>query len=189
MSINLQKGQKINLEKDGGGDLRQVVVGLGWDTADTGDDFDLDASAILCGENGKMIRKGDFVFYNNLKHPSGSVWSTGDNRTGEGEGDDEQLIVVLPKVPNEYQKIIFVVTIYQATEKGQHFGQVNNAFIRIVDSDTNKELMKYSLTEKYQGKRSMIFGEIYRKDGKWKFNAIGEGLADDGIGAISERYA
>jgi stress response protein SCP2 len=189
MSVNLQKGQKISLEKDGGGDLRQVVVGLGWDTADTGDDFDLDASAILCGENGKMIRASDCVYFGNKKHPSGSVWSTGDNLTGEGEGDDEQLIVVLTKVPAEYQKIVFVVTIYQATEKGQQFGQVNNAFIRIVDSDTNKELMKYSLSEKYQGKKSMIFGEIYRKDDKWKFNAIGEGLTDDGIRAISNRYA
>jgi tellurium resistance protein TerD len=196
MSVNLQKGQKISLEKDGGGDLRQVVVGLGWDTADTGDDFDLDASAILCGADGKMVKKGaggnmpvDFVFYNNQKHPSGSVWSTGDNRTGEGDGDDEQLIVVLPKVPAEYQRIVFVVTIYEASKKGQHFGLVNNAFIRIVDADTNKELMKYNLSEKYQGKKSMIFGEIYRKDDKWKFSAIGEGLNDEGVGAISGRYS
>ena len=153
MSISLQKGQKISLEKDGGGELRQVVVGLGWDTADTGADFDLDASAILCGANGKMINGKDFVFYNNQKHPSGSVWSTGDNRTGEGDGDDEQLIVDLPKVPQNYEKIVFVVTIYQATEKKQHFGLVNNAFIRIVDSDTKKELLKYNLSETSQGKK------------------------------------
>ncbi|MHC6202374.1 TerD family protein [Breznakiellaceae bacterium SP9] len=188
MSISLQKGQKISLEKDGGGELRQVIVGLGWDTAETGATFDLDASAILLTAKGKMASSKDFVYYNNKKHASGAVWSTGDNLTGEGEGDDEQLIVDLPKVPREYDKIVFVVSIYDAAKKKQHFGLVNNAFIRIVDTDSNKELMKYSLSDSYQGKKSMIFAEIYRKDGKWKFAAIGEALDDDGVRALSQRY-
>ncbi|MDR0558019.1 MAG: TerD family protein [Treponema sp.] len=188
MSINLTKGQRVDLSKDDGGALRKVVAGLGWDVADNGPDIDCDASAILCGANGKTIRAGDVVFYNQPKHPSGSVYSTGDNLTGEGEGDDEQLIVDLAKVPSEYEKIVFVVTIYQAKERNQHFGLINNAFIRIVDAETNKEIMKYNLSENYPGKTGMIFGEIYRKDGKWKFNAIGQATDDGGITSMSARF-
>jgi stress response protein SCP2 len=193
MSINLQKGQRISLEKDGGGELKHIIVGLGWDVAGEGEDFDCDASAILCDANGKApggVHKGsgDVVFYNNLTHSSGAVHSTGDNRTGEGEGDDEQLIVNLDKVPAQYQKIVFVVTIYEAGKKGQHFGLIDNSFIRIVDADTNKEIMRYNLAERYNGKKSMIFGEMYRKDGKWKFTAIGEGVNDDGIAELAQRY-
>jgi stress response protein SCP2 len=189
MSVNLQKGQRVNLEKDGGGALKKVIVGLGWDIADGGPDIDCDASAILCGADGKMTDSKDVVFYNNQKHPSKSVYSTGDNRTGEGEGDDEQIIVDLKKVPSKYQKIVFVVTIYNAHENKQDFGQIQNAFIRIIDADANKELMKYSLSESYPGKTAMIFGEIYRKDDSWKFSAIGEGTNDDGISEIARRYA
>ncbi|MDR0411595.1 MAG: TerD family protein [Treponema sp.] len=188
MSINLTKGQRIDLSKDGGGALKKVVVGLGWDVVDNGPDIDCDASAILCGADGKTIRKGDVVFYNNQKHPSGSVYSTGDNLTGAGEGDDEQLIVDMAKIPVEYDKIVFVVTIYQAKERRQHFGLINNAFIRIVDAETSKEMMKYNLSETYPGKTGMIFGEIYRKDGKWKFNAIGQATDDGGIVGMSARF-
>jgi stress response protein SCP2 len=188
MSISLTKGQRIDLSKDGGGVLKKVVVGLGWDVANRGPNIDCDASAILCGANGKTIRTGDVVFYNNQKHPSQSVYSTGDNLTGEGEGDDEQLIVDLTKVPAEYEKIAFVVTIYQAKERAQHFGLINNAFIRIVDADTNKEIMRYDLSENYPGKTGMIFGEIYRKDGKWKFNAIGQATDDGSIVSMSARF-
>jgi stress response protein SCP2 len=142
----------------------------------------------LCGANGKVIGKKDVVFYNNKEHPSKSVYSTGDNRTGEGEGDDEQLIVDLAKVPAEYEKIVFVVTIYEAGKRKQDFGQINNAFIRIVDAATNKEIMKYSLSEKYPGKTAMIFGEIYRKDGNWKFTALGQATEDGGISEMASRF-
>ncbi|MDR1215992.1 MAG: TerD family protein [Treponema sp.] len=188
MSISLTKGQRIDLSKDGGGTLKKVVVGLGWDVANNGPDIDCDASAILCGADGKTLRTGDVVFYNNQKHPSGSVYSTGDNLTGAGEGDDEQLIVDLTKVPTEYEKIAFVVTIYQAKERKQHFGLIKNAFIRIVDAETGKEIMRYDLSENYPNKTGIIFGEIYRKDGKWKFNAIGQATDDTGIVSMSTRF-
>jgi stress response protein SCP2 len=188
MSINLEKGQRISLEKDGGGVLKKVIVGLGWDVADSGPEIDCDASAILCGSNGKTIRNDDVVYFGNKKHASGSVYSTGDNLTGEGEGDDEQLIVDLSKVPSEYEKITVVVTIYQARERKQHFGLINNAFIRIVDSDTNKEIVKYNLSEKYPGKTAMIFGEIYRKDEAWKFTALGQATEDGGISEMASRF-
>jgi stress response protein SCP2 len=188
MSISLQKGQPVSLEKDTGASLKKVVVGLGWDVADDGPEIDCDASAILCGANGKIIRAGDLVFYNAQKHPSGSVYSTGDNRTGEGEGDDEQLVVDLEKVPKEYEKIVFVVTIYESVKRKQHFGLINNAFIRIVDTETDKEIMKYDISEKYPGKTAMIFAEMYRQDGKWKFNAIGQATEDEGIVSMSKRF-
>jgi stress response protein SCP2 len=188
MSISLTKGQRIDLSKDGGGTLKKVVVGLGWDVADKGPDIDCDASAILCGANGKTIRTGDVVFYNNKKHPSGSVYSTGDNLTGAGEGDDEQLVVDLSKVPAEYEKIAFVVTIYQAKERKQHFGLISNAFIRFVDAETSKEIMRYDLSEGYPGKTGVIFGEIYRKDGKWKFSAIGQATDDGSIVSMAARF-
>ncbi|MDR0786212.1 MAG: TerD family protein [Treponema sp.] len=188
MPINLTKGQRIDLSKDGGGALKKVVVGLGWDVAKNGPDIDCDASAILCGANGKTIRSGDVVFYNNKKHPSGSVYSTGDNLTGAGAGDDEQLVVDLTKVPTEYEKIAFVVTIYQAKERKQHFGLIDNAFIRIVDAETSKEIMRYDLSENYPGKTGMIFGEIYRKDGKWKFNAIGQATDDGSIVNMAAKF-
>ncbi|MDR3342159.1 MAG: TerD family protein [Treponema sp.] len=188
MSVNLQKGQKVNLSKDDGGDLKQVVVGLGWDVAQGGPDIDCDASAILCGANGKISRKEDIVYFGNLRHPSKSVLHTGDNLTGAGEGDDEQIIVTLASVPAQYEKIVFVVNIYQAVIRKQHFGLIQNAFIRIVDSDTNKELLKYNLSENYDWMTAMIFGEIYRKDGKWKFSAIGQATKDDGLGQLATRY-
>jgi len=176
MSINLQKGQRIDLSKDGGGTLKKVILGLGWDVADGGPDIDCDAIAILCGENGKTAGRQDTVYFGNLKHPSGAVTHTGDNLTGAGEGDDEQIIVDLSRIPENIHRIVFAVSIYKGQERGQQFGMIRNAFIRAVDSDTNKELFKYDLSENYGGKTGMIFGEIYRRDGKWKFNAIGQAV-------------
>ena len=187
MTITLQKGQKINLEKDGGRELRHVIVGLGWDVADD-DDIDCDASALLCGLDGKFTDEDDIVSFYNLKHSSGSVKHTGDNLTGEGDGDDEQIIVKLNAVPAKYGKIVFAVNIYDAEGREQHFGMVENAFIRIVDSDTGKELAKYNLSENYDGMTAMIFGEIYRKDGKWKFSAIGQATKDGSIEELAERF-
>ncbi|MDR0643352.1 MAG: TerD family protein [Treponema sp.] len=179
MSVNLQKGQRINLEKDNGGALNKVVVGLGWDVASGGPDIDCDALAMLCDANGKVSGIRDVVWWHDLKHSSGAIWSTGDNRTGAGEGDDEEIIVDLPRIPVKFEKIIFAVSIYDANVRKQHFGMISNAFIRAVDAETNKELFKYDLSERYNGKTGMVFGEIYRRDGKWKFSAIGEPL-DDG---------
>jgi stress response protein SCP2 len=174
MSINLQKGQRVDLSKDGGGTLTQAIVGLGWDAASKGPAIDCDASAILCGANGKTTGIGDTVYYGNLTHPSNALRHSGDNLTGDGAGDDEQIIVNLASIPAQYEKIVFVVNIYKAAERNQHFGMVQNAFIRIVDSDTGKELLKYNLSESYPGMTGIIFGEIYRRNGTWKFNAIGQ---------------
>jgi stress response protein SCP2 len=191
MSINLVKGQKINLVKDGGGALSKIVVGLGWDVAGDDSDFDCDACAILCGAGGKTkpTKEGDVVWWNNLKHSSGSIYHTGDNRTGEGEGDDEQIVIDLPKVPAQYEKIVIAVSIYKGREKGQNFGQINNAFVRAVDAGNNKEIFRYDLTEDYSGNSGMIFGEIYRHNGQWKFNAIGRPVPDGSyVERLVEQY-
>ena len=195
MSVSLQKGQKVSLSKDNAG-LSKVVVGLGWDEApqkrgffNLGKqaDIDCDASAILLHE-GKLIYKEDVVYFGNLRHPTGTVQHMGDNLTGAGEGDDEQIIVDLASIPAEYDKIVVVVNIYQAVQRHQHFGMIRNAFIRIVDARTNQELCKYNLTENYNGMTAMIFGEIYRHNGEWKFNAIGQGTTDPGLGELVGRY-
>jgi stress response protein SCP2 len=188
MSVNLQKGQRINLEKDGGGDLKQVVVGLGWDAARGGLNIDCDASAFLCKVDGKLAGLNDVVYFGNTSHSSKAVQHTGDNLTGAGEGDDEQIIVKLADIPAQFDKIVFVVNIYKANERKQHFGMIKNAFIRIVDSDTRKELMKYNLSESYDSMTAMIFGEMYRKDGKWKFNAVGQPTQDNSISELAKRY-
>lgn len=201
MSVNLQKGQKVDLTKGNAG-LKKIVVGLGWDEAQQEQgkglfgslfsaqkqDIDCDASAILCDGNGKYMDKNDIVFYNNLHHTSGAVNHMGDNLTGAGEGDDEQLTVDLSALPDKYQKITFVVTIYKARERRQHFGMIRNAFIRIVDASSNRELFRYNLSENYDNMTSMIFGEVYRHDGEWKFSAIGQGTTDDGISEICKRF-
>jgi stress response protein SCP2 len=189
MAISLQKGQRVNLSKEGGGSLNKVIVGLGWDQASGGTNIDCDASALLCNEAGKVSGTGDVVYFGNLTHSSRSVQHTGDNLTGEGEGDDEQIIVTLTSVPAQFDKIVFVVNIYKANERRQHFGMVRNAFIRIVDSDTGKELMRYNLSENYDKMTAMVFGEIYRKDGAWKFSAIGQPSQDDGLQALVKRYS
>lgn len=191
MSVSLQKGQRVNLLKEDGSALKRVVVGLGWDAvaARGAPNIDCDASAILCGANGKITRREDTVYFGNLKHPSQSVQHTGDNLTGAGEGDDEQIIVNLSDIPGQYEKIVFVVNIYQAKERKQHFGMIKNAFIRIVDSETRKEMLRYNLSENYDGMTAMIFGEIYRKEGQWKFSAIGEPTQDHSLSALIARYS
>lgn len=195
MSVNLQKGQKVDLTKSNSG-LKAIVVGLGWDEAPRGfslfskrQDIDCDASAILInGATGKLNGAIDVVYYGQLMHRSGAIRHCGDNLTGAGDGDDEQIIVELTKVPAEYSKIVFVVTIYQARERKQHFGMIKNAFIRIVDADTGKELCKYNLSENYEGKTAMVFGEVYRYNGEWKFGAIGEPTNDNGISDMAARF-
>ncbi|MBQ7522233.1 MAG: TerD family protein [Clostridia bacterium] len=188
MPISLSKGQKVNLTKGNPG-LKNVVVGLGWDVNafDTGGSFDLDAAAFLLGANGKVTKTEDFVFYGNLTHPSGSVQHLGDNLTGDGDGDDEQIKVHLADVPAEIDKIAFTVTIYDAEQRHQNFGQVNNAFIRIYNEDNGEELLRYDLGEDYSIETAVVFAELYRNNGEWKFNAIGSGYGG-GLAALCGSY-
>lgn len=195
MSISLQKGQKVSLTKENAG-LSNVLIGLGWDEAkrSRGGFFapkpqaiDCDASALLL-KSGKLYDKSDIVYFGNLQHKSGAVWHMGDNLTGAGEGDDEQIVVDLSRLPAEYDRIVIVVNIYQALQRKQHFGMIENAFIRLVDGKTNNEMCKYNLTENYSGMTAMIFGEVYRHNGEWKFNAMGQGTSDPGIGQLAQRY-
>jgi tellurium resistance protein TerD len=177
MAVSLSKGQKVDLTKGNPG-LSKLIVGLGWDTNkyDGGYDFDLDASAFLCGDNGKVSSDSDFIFYSNLKHSSGAVEHTGDNRTGEGEGDDEVIKVDLSKIPANVSRISFTVTIYEAETRRQNFGQVSNAYIHIVDAVTGNEVIRYDLGEDFSIETAVVVGEIYRNNGEWKFNAIGSGF-------------
>ena len=187
MSVNLQKGQKIDLTKNNPS-LKKIIVGLGWDAVrGFSAHIDCDASAILC-KSGILVSKNDLVCYYNLKHKSKSVILSGDNLTGAGDGDDEQISVDFSKVPEVYDKIIFVVNIYECRARGQHFGMIENAFIRIVDADTNNELCKYNLSENCSNMTAMIFGEVYRKDGEWRFNAIGQPTKDASIEALSKKF-
>lgn len=177
MAISLSKGQKVDLTKGNPG-LSKILVGLGWDTNkyDGGYDFDLDAAAFILGANGKVLSDADFVFYNNLKHASGAVQHMGDNLTGSGEGDDEQIKIDLSKVPANVEKIAFTVTIHEADERRQNFGQVSNAFIRIADEATGQNLVRYDLGEDFSVETAVVVGELYRNAGEWKFNAIGSGF-------------
>ena len=188
MSISLAKGQKVDLTK-GNPSLKNVMVGLGWDVNvyDSGVAFDLDAAAVMLGENGKCPTEKEFVFYGNLVHGSESVKHLGDNLTGEGDGDDEQILVDLSKIPANVQKIAFTVTIYDCDARRQNFGQVNNAFIRIVDEATNTELVRYDLGEDFSIETAIVVGEIYRHNGEWKFNAIGSGF-QGGLAALCAHY-
>lgn len=188
MPISLQKGQKVDLTK-GNPTLKHVLVGLGWDVNryDGGFAFDLDASAFLLGANGQTPNTDAFIFYGNLKHPSGAVEHMGDNLTGEGDGDDEQIMVDLTKIPDSIEKIAFTVTIYEAEERRQNFGQVDNSFIRIVDNDTGKELIRYDLGEDFSIETAVVVGEIYRHGGGWKFNAVGSGF-QGGLAALCANY-
>ena len=188
MPINLQKGQKVDLTK-GNPSLKKIMVGLGWDVNiyDSGADFDLDAAAFMVGENGKCPTEKEFVFYGNLTHASESVKHMGDNLTGEGEGDDKQIEVDLTKVPANVSKIVFTVTIYDADVRRQNFGQVSNAFIRIVDESTDQELIRYDLGEDFSIETAVVVGELYRHGGGWKFNAIGSGF-QGGLAALCGHY-
>ena len=177
MSVSLAKGGNVSLTKQAP-NLTKVLVGLGWDARTTsGADFDLDASALMCGASGRILSDSHFVFFNNLTSPEGSVAHTGDNLTGEGDGDDEALIVDLPQVPAEVAKIVFPVSIYEPESRRQNFGQVVNAFIRIVDQGTGSELARYDLSEDASTETAMIFGELYRHGQEWKFRAVGQGYS------------
>jgi tellurium resistance protein TerD len=188
MAISLQKGQKVDLTKGNAG-LSKILIGLGWDTNkyDGGADFDLDAAAFLLGENGKVQSDADFVFYGNLKHASESVVHTGDNLTGEGEGDDEVIKIDLAKVPANVAKIDFTVTIYDAEARSQNFGMVSNAFIRVADDNKGTELIRYDLGEDYSVETAVVVAELYRHSGEWKFNAIGSGFAG-GLKALCQNF-
>ena len=188
MAINLSKGQKISLTKDNPG-LTKILVGLGWDinNFDSGSAFDLDASTFLLGANGKCPTDSEFIFYSQPEHTSGSVKYLGDNRTGEGEGDDEQIIVDLSLVPANIERIAFTATIYDAEQRRQNFGQVSNAFIRVVDMASNTELVRYDLGEDFSIEASVVAGELYRHNGEWKFNAIGSGF-QGGLAALCAYY-
>lgn len=188
MPINLAKGQKVDLTKGNPG-LKNIMVGLGWDVNayDSGADFDLDAAAFMLGGNGKCPTEKEFVFYGNLEHGSGAVKHMGDNLTGEGEGDDEQIEIDLTKIPANISKIAFTVTIYDADVRGQNFGQVSNSFIRIVDETTGKELIRYDLGEDFSIETAVVVGELYRNNGEWKFNAIGSGF-QGGLAALCGHY-
>ena len=195
MSISLQKGQKVSLSKENAG-LSTVLVGLGWDEVEqkrgflglkAQQDIERDASAILLKE-GKLRNNGDLVYFGNLVHKSGTIRHMGDNLTGAGEGDDEQILMDLSKIPPEYDRIVIVVNIYDAVRRRQQFGMIRNAFIRLVDGRNNREMCKYNLTEDYSGMTAMIFGEIYRYNGEWKFSAIGQGTNDPSLGDLCKRY-
>ncbi|MEH2035951.1 TerD family protein [Nostoc sp.] len=190
MTITLTKGQRISLEKVAPG-LSEVFVGLGWDVkaTDTGQDFDLDASVFLLNANGKLISDAHVIFYNNQTSPDPekSIQHTGDNLTGAGEGDDEVIKINLKKVPADIQTILIAVTIHEAEVRRQNFGQVQNAFVRVVNSQTNEEVVRYDLVEDYSTETSMIMAELYFKDNEWRLNAVGSGY-QGGLQALLERY-
>jgi tellurium resistance protein TerD len=172
MAINLQKGQRESIHAP------KFTIGLGWDTnsSTTGVDFDLDASVFILGENKKMLSDQHFVFYNNLKSPSGAVEHTGDNLTGDGDGDDEQVLVDLSKIENEVAEICIVVTIHEAVSRNQNFGQVRNSFIRVFDTISGEEILKFELDEDFSIETAVEFGRIYKRNGEWKFEAVGMGM-------------
>lgn len=194
MSISLQKGQKVSLSKENAG-LSKLLIGLGWDEVKQSRGFfapkpqpiDCDASAILL-QNGKLMGKKDLVYFGNLRHSSGAIMHMGDNLTGAGDGDDEQIMVELNRLPECYDRIVIVVNIYEAVARKQQFGLIQNAFIRLVDANKGTEMYKYNLTEDYSGKTAMIFGEVYRHNGEWKFSAIGQGTNDPGLGELIKKY-
>ena len=188
MPINLSKGQKVSLTKDNPG-LNNILVGLGWDVNafDSGTSFDLDASVFIADASGKCPSEKEFIFYGNKEHTSGSVKHMGDNTTGEGEGDDEQIRIILNQVPANLEKIAFTVTIYEAEQRHQNFGQVSNAYIRIIDEATNTELVHFDLGEDFSIETAVVVGELYKNNGEWKFNAIGSGF-QGGLAALCSHY-
>lgn len=197
MSINLAKGQKISLSKEAP-DLSDLMVGLGWSVnkkknkrrglfGGIEQDYDLDASVIMCVDD-RFVSGDDLVYYGKKHHKSGSVWSTGDDLTGGAVGDCETVMIKLDKVPEKYNRLVVVVNIYQAHSRKQDFGQVENAFIRLVNQKTNKEIARYNLSENYEGMTAMIFGELYRRNGEWKFNAMGQARDVASINALCDEY-
>ncbi|MDQ0272013.1 TerD family protein [Cytobacillus purgationiresistens] len=203
MAINLQKGQRVDLTKGNPG-LSKILVGLGWDPVQTksgggilsslfggggGPNIDCDASVIMLGENDKLKNNKDVVYFGNLKSNDGSIQHTGDNLTGDGDGDDEQILIDLNKIPTTIQKLVFIVNIYDCVKRKQHFGMIENAFIRIVNSANNQEIIHFNLTENYSGKTSLVVGEIYRNGDDWKFAAVGTGTTAPGLSEIVRSYA
>ena len=188
MAIQLKKGQKIDLTKGNPG-LKHIRLGLGWDTNMFvgGDDFDLDVSLFMVGKSVKVEQDEDFIFYNNLKHPSEAVEHLGDNRTGDGDGDDEEILVDFSKMPDRIEKIAVTVTIYEAKERRQNFGQVNNSYVRVVNSDNEEELLRYDLGEEFSIETAIVVCEIYRHNGEWKFSAVGSGF-EGGLEALCRSY-
>ena len=188
MGIMLKKGQKIDLTK-GNKSLKKILVGLGWDTNkyDGGYDFDLDAAAFCCGDDDKVHEDLDFIFYNNLKHETGAIEHLGDNLTGEGEGDDEQILVDLSLIPSRITKINFTVTIHEADERGQNFGQVSNAYVRVVNQENDEELLRYDLGEDFSVETAIVVAHLYKYNGEWNFNAIGSGFSG-GLAALCKNF-
>ncbi|MGH9156023.1 MAG: TerD family protein [Acidimicrobiales bacterium] len=187
MAVSLSKGGNVSLSKEAPG-LSKVLVGLGWDVRATdGAAFDLDGSAFLVGSDGKVRSDSDFIFYNNLRSPDGSVEHTGDNKTGEGEGDDEAIKVDLGALPADIDKIVVAVTIHEADTRGQNFGMVSSAFIRVANQDGNAELARYDLSEDASMDTAMVFGELYRNNAEWKFRAVGQGF-QGGLGPMAASF-
>ena len=195
MTINLQKGQRISLKKEAP-NLTRLMCGLGWDVAkksggwfSSSPDFDLDAFVICLDANQKLANKSDIVYFSNLRHSSGAITHLGDNLTGKGEGDDEQIIVDLPKVPAKISKLLFMINIYESKKRKQELSQVENAFVRLVDLNNRKEIARYELSgSQYQNKNGLILGEVYRHNGEWKMAATGEAFNARGIGDIAQKY-
>jgi len=187
MAISLQKGGNVSLSKVAPG-ISKCLVGLGWDSRSTdGVDYDLDASAFMLNKSGKIVSDQHFIFYGALVSPCGSIEHTGDNLTGDGDGDDESIKIDLNLVSNNVDKIVIGVTIHEATARGQNFGQISNAFVRILDEKTNSEVVRYDLTEDYSIETALIFGELYRHNGEWKFRAVGQGY-QGGLYAMAKSY-
>ena len=187
MAISLNKGGNLSLSKTDPS-LSRLLIGLGWDERVTsGAEFDLDASAFLLGTNGKVRGDHDFIFYNQLRSPEGAVEHTGDNRTGEGDGDDETIKVDLTRLPADVSKVIFCAVIYDGQNRKQNFGQVSNAYIRIVNANAGSEVARYDLSEDSSTETAMVFGELYRHNGEWKFRAVGQGFAG-GLGPLAASY-
>lgn len=188
MAINLVKGQKIDLTK-GNPHLKKVIIGLGWDTNkySGGCDFDLDASVFLVGSNGRTNYDEDFIFYNNLKSRNEAVIHTGDNRTGEGDGDDEQILLEFAKMPADVDRMAVTVTIHEAMQRGQNFGQVSNAYVHVMNEETGEEVLRYDLGEDFSVETAIVVCEIYRSNGEWKFSAIGSGF-QGGLEALCKNY-
>lgn len=188
MAVVLTKGQKVDLTKGNKG-LKNIIVGLGWDVNkyDGGFDFDLDSAAFCCNGDKKVVTDADMIFYNNLKHASGAIEHMGDNLTGAGDGDDEQIKIDLSAVPESIERINFTVTIHEAEERKQNFGQVSNAYVRVVNADNNEELIKYDLEEDFSIETAIVVAELYRHNGEWKFNAIGSGF-QGGLAALCRNF-
>jgi tellurium resistance protein TerD len=187
MALTLEKGGNLSLTKSDP-TLLHARIGLGWDARVTnGADFDLDASAILVGANGKVRSDDDFIFYNQLEDKAGSVIHQGDNRTGAGDGDDEQIVVNLSLIPADIEKVVIVVSIDKAQERGQSFGQVRNSYIRVLNDDTDTEIVRYDLGEEVAAENSVLFADIYKHGGEWKFRAVGQGYTD-GLGGIARDF-